>query len=137
MKKLIFIASLILLTGFAFGQTFQKGNLIGTHVMTVTLQPGVTMDQFMEFYNKKVVAEMNKFDPNWKVYLVKSIRGERVNSFGTFHIIKSEKDRDKYFNVDGSMNEAGNKLMEKINPVMEELKKYGTYTTIYVDWLVQ
>ena len=136
MKKLILFVALILTVVLTYGQTLKKGNLVGTHVMTVTLQPGVTMEQFIGFYSSKVIPEMNTFDPNWKMYLVKSIRGENENSFGVIHIIKSEKDRDKYYNADGSSNEAGNKLMEKYNPLMEELKKYGTVTTKYTDWLV-
>jgi len=63
MKKLVFITAMILLSGFSFGQCLQKGNLIGTHVMTVTLQPKVTMEQFIAFYNSKVIPEFNKREP--------------------------------------------------------------------------
>lgn len=136
MKKLVFITAMILLSVFAFGQGLQKGNLIGTHVMTVTLQPGVTMEQFIAFYNSKVIPEINNFDPDWKVYLVKSIRGDIKNSFGTIHVIKSEKVRDKYYNADGSSNELGNSWNEKLKPVVDELKKLGTSTTTYTDWVI-
>lgn len=136
MKKLVFITAMILLSGFAFGQGLQKGNLIGTHVMTVTLQPGVTMEQFIAFYNSKVIPEMNKLDPDWKMYLVKSIRGDIKNSFGMIHVIKSEKVRDKYYNTDGSSNELGDSLNEKLKPVLDELNKLGTSTTTYTDWVI-
>jgi hypothetical protein len=136
MKKLIFITGLILLSGFTIGQSLQKGNLIGTHVMTVNLQPGVTMDKFMEFYSHKAIPEFEKYHPGWKMYLVKSIRGEIKNGFGLIFIITSEKDRDKYYNNDGSPNELGKSVIEKMNPVMDEMNKYGTVTTTYTDWLV-
>lgn len=118
-------------------QTLQKGNLIGTHIMTVKLNTGVTMDQFMQVYTSKVLPEMNKMDPNWKVYLVKSIRGANKDSFGQIHIIKSEKDRDKYYNQDGTNTELGIALNKKFEQVLSELNKYGTVTTVYNDWLVQ
>jgi hypothetical protein len=137
MKKLIFITGLILLSGFIFGQSLQKGNLVGTHVMTVTLKPGVTMEQFIEFYKSKVIPEMNKIEPDWKVYLVKSIRGDVKNSFGLIHVVKSEKVRDRYNNDDGSSTELGKSVSDKLKPVFDELEKLGTVTTTYNDWLVQ
>jgi hypothetical protein len=33
------------MAGITYGQSIQKGNLIGTHVVTVTLNPGVTMEK--------------------------------------------------------------------------------------------
>ena len=137
MKKLIFITGLVLLAGLTYGQSLQKGNLIGTHVMTVTLKPGVTMEQFIEFYKSKVIPEMNKIEPDWKVYLVKSIRGDVKNSFGLIHVVKSEKVRDRYNNDDGSSTELGKSVSDKLKPVFDELEKLGTVTTTYNDWLVQ
>ena len=61
MKKLILTAAaLILVVGTTFGQTLQKGNLIGTHVTTVDLKPDVTMEQYQEFYISKVIPEFEK-----------------------------------------------------------------------------
>jgi hypothetical protein len=137
MKKFILVASMILLTGIAFGQTIQKGTLIGTHVMTVTLQPGVTMEKFMDFIKTKLVPEMEKNIPTWKVYVLKGIRGESTNSFGLLYIIKSAQDRDKYYNADGSDSELSKSVNAKMKPVSDELVKLGTLTTKYTDWIVQ
>ena len=52
MKKIVLITGFILLSGLAFGQIVQKGTLIGTHVMDVTLQPGVTLDQFLIYISE-------------------------------------------------------------------------------------
>ena len=52
MKKIIVVAALILFTGITFGQKLKKGNVIGTHVVTIELNPGVTMDQFLDFQLK-------------------------------------------------------------------------------------
>ena len=59
MKKLIFIGiALILASGFAFGQKLKKGNLVGTHVLTIELNPGVTMVQFLDFYLNTLLPDM-------------------------------------------------------------------------------
>jgi hypothetical protein len=137
MKKLVFITVLILLSGFTFGQSLQKGTLIGTHVISITLQPGVTMEKYMDFYKTKVIPEMEKNMPNWKFYFVKGIRGENINSFGFIIIIKSVQDRDKYYNADESDSELGKSVNVKLKPVMDELEKLGTNTSKYSDWSVQ
>jgi len=138
MKKLILTAAaLLLLAGTTFGQTLQKGNLVGTHVLTIDLKPDVTMEQYQEFYISKVIPEFEKYHPNTKVYFVKGIRGENENSFGVIAVIESEKHRDKYFNEDGSLNELGIATQEKLKSVFDELEKLGTYTTKYTDWVIQ
>jgi hypothetical protein len=136
MRKLILISTLILITGIAFGQTLQKGNLVGTHVMTVTLQPGVTLEKFMEFYKSKVMPEYEKNFPGLKPYMIKSLRGENKDSFGGFMVFRSEADRDKYFKPDGGYTEVGNAAYAKLKPVLDELAKLGTVTSKYNDWLV-
>src|SRR5665647_2225280 len=133
---LLFTTAIILLAGITFGQTLQKGNLIGVHVATIKLEPGVTVEQFIEFYKSKLIPEMEKNQIGWKYHLVKSIRGEIKNSVGMIIVIKSEKERDLYFNADGSSTELGNSLIEKYKPITDELKKLGTMTTTYTDWVI-
>jgi hypothetical protein len=137
MKKLILIAVVILMAGITYGQGLQKGNLVGTHVVTVSLKPGVTMEKYIDFYKTRVFPEMEKNMPNWKFYLVKGIRGENINSFGFIIIIKSVQDRDKYYNADESDSELGKSVNVKLKPVMDELEKLGTNTSKYSDWIVQ
>ena len=137
MKKLIVVTALILFTGITFGQTLQKGNLVGMHILTINLDPDVTMNQFLDFFSSKVIPEIEESFPGWKAYLVKGIRGENANSFGLIYVIESEEDRNKYYNEDGSQNELGNSIVEKVQPIMTELNQLGTWTTEYTDWLVQ
>jgi hypothetical protein len=138
MKKLILILSLILFTGVIFGQALPKGTMVGTHTLTVTLQPGATMEQFMDFLINTFVPEFNKVDPDWQAYLVKGIRGNiNTNSIGVIHIFKSDKIRDKYINPDGSYTELGNSRNEKLKPIQDELNKLGSCTTQWTDWEVQ
>ena len=136
MKKLVFLAAFLLFSVLAFGQGLQKGNLVGVHVITVTLQPGVTMDKFIEVYNSKVIPAYGKYFTGGTAYLVKSLRGENKDSFGTFMIFKTEKERDKYFKSDGGSTDLGIAADEKMKPIIEELNKLGTMTSVYNDWLV-
>ena len=137
MKKLILFAAMILVTGIAFGQALQKGNLVGTHVITVNLQPGVTIEKFMDFYKTKVIPEIEKNTPNMKMYMVKGIRGENKESFGMMVVFKTSQERDKYYNVDGSDSEMGKSVNAKVKPVMDELLKLGTLTSKYTDWVIE
>ncbi len=42
MKKILFTIALLLAAYFSFGQTIQKGNMLGVHILTVELKPNVT-----------------------------------------------------------------------------------------------
>jgi hypothetical protein len=84
-----------------------------------------------------VIPEMEKNMPNWKAYVLKGIRGENNNSIGLLYVIKSAQDRDKYYNADGTDSELGKTLNPKLQPVLDELGKLGTFTTKYTDWIVQ
>jgi hypothetical protein len=137
MKILVFITVLSLLTGATFGQAIQKGNLIGTHVVTVSLMPGVTMEKYVDFFKTKVIPEWEKNVPNMKVYLLKGLRGENMNSNGMIVVFKSSQERDKYYNADGSDTALGKSVNAKVKPVMDELEKLGTRTAKYTDWIVQ
>jgi hypothetical protein len=136
MKKLFLLAAAILMTGIVFGQAIEKGNLIGTHVVNVSLMPGVTMEKFIDFYITKVIPEMEKNMPNVKVFPLKGLRGESTDSYGMMVVFKSSMERDKYYNPDGSDSELGKSVNEKVKPVMDELAKMGTVTSKYTDWIV-
>jgi hypothetical protein len=137
MKKLIFTTTFILfLMGVMFGQTLQKGNLVGTHVLTVDLKPDVTMEQFQEFYISRVIPELEKHLQDWKFYLAKEMKAENINIFGLIIVIKTEEHRNKYYNEDGSYSELGKSSSEKLTPIFEELEKLGTYTETFTDWLI-
>lgn len=136
MKKLILIGAIMLASNFSFGQTLQKGSLVGLHNMTVNLNANVKMDEFKTFFISKVIPAYEK-QFNAKGYLVKSVRGENNNSFGIVWLFETEQARDKYFNTDGTPNDLGKSAIEKVNSIEKELEKLGTYTTKYTDWVIQ
>ena len=137
MKKLLLIGALILAANFSFGQSLQKGNLLGLHIMTVNLNSGATMDQFQTFFISKVIPEYEKQFQGVKGYLVKAVRGENNNSFGIVWLFDTEQSRDKYFGADGNPNDLGKSAIEKVSGIEKELEKLGTYTTKFTDWVIQ
>jgi|APIni6443716594_1056825.scaffolds.fasta_scaffold99262_2 hypothetical protein len=138
MKKLILLIAIAFLAITVFAQPLKKGNLVGVHVVTVELKPDVTIDQFKDFFVNKYLPEINKTDPNWQIFLAEGIRGENVNQIGLIHVIKSAKDRDKYYNQDGSENKKMvEQRMKKIQPFTDEIGKLGSITTKYTDWVIK
>jgi hypothetical protein len=136
MRKLIIVSALLLFTGVVFGQTLQKGNLVGVHVLKVELKPGVTMDQYIEFFNEKIKPAWEKADKGMKIYPLKAIRGENNDEAGMIVIFKDEAARDKHYNEDGSISEYGQKVQDEIAPITAEAEKLGTWSSTYTDWLV-
>ena len=136
MRKLLIITALLLFAGIAFGQTLQKGNLIGVHVMSVELKPGATVDQFIDFFNEKTKPAWEKTQEGLKVFIMKGIRGEHMNEIGLIVQFTDEAARDQAYNADGSLSEFGEKVQEKMAPIITEMEKMGTWTSKYTDWLV-
>ena len=137
MGKAILAAALVLIASGAHAQGLKKGNLVGTHIMTVKLEPGVTMDQFVAAYNAKVIPDVEKGRPGWKAYPVRRIRGEKADGMALIIVIPSEAERDKYYNADGSDSELGKATKTRFAPAMNEMEKLGAITAdTYTDWVV-
>jgi hypothetical protein len=138
MKTFVMSVAVFALTGAStHAQELKKGNLVGTHVMTVKLEPGVTLEQFTAFFVDKAIPAAEKIWAGWKYYPVRRIRGEKADGFGLLIVIPSEAERDKYYNPDGSPSELGKSALAKYQPTLDQLTKLGTITADpYVDWLV-
>jgi hypothetical protein len=136
MKKLIFTTAITILAGLAFGQTLQKGNLVGVHVITIELNPGVTMEQFQNFHLNTLIPEYEKLYKGWQLFLVKGIRGENINTYGWIMVAESEETRDKHYNDNGSLTEYGKAINEKMKPILDEVEKFGILKRKYTDWLI-
>lgn len=136
MKKFAFSTVFLLLSCVIFGQPLQKGNLVGTHLVEIELKPGVTMEQFQEFYINKAIPAFEKAREGWKVHLVKGIRGDNEGRLGLIIVIESEEARDKYYNEDNSLSKLGEESSKKFAPVREEMEKLVTFKVTFTDWLV-
>ena len=126
----------MIIIGAAIGQTLQKGNLVGVHVITIELNKGITMSKFQEFHVNKLIPEYEKNYPGWKLFLAQGLRGENYNKYGWIIIVESEEIRDKYYNDDGSVTEFGQEAAEKMKPILEEAEQFGKLKRTYTDWII-
>ena len=139
MKKGLFSFAFALLCIFSNGQTVPKGSVLGLHTSTLTLKEGVSMEDYVQFYTTKAIPAYEKALPGLKMYLVKSLRGQDSSSIGVIFMFNSEADRNKYFNNDGTMTEAGKAAGAKLSGLGKEFDKYETRSNApdkYNDWLV-
>src|SRR5688572_11980069 len=60
MKTLIIISALSIACQFSFGQGLKKDNLFGVHVITVSVKPGASIEEFKGFFVKEVLPEYEK-----------------------------------------------------------------------------
>lgn len=140
MKKTAIILALIFISGSSlFSQTLKKGNLVGFHVGVIELAPGVTMEQYRDFCMHKLLPAYNKeFEGDIKVLVAGGERGVYQNFMSRIMIIKSLKVRNKYFPEEGKSSDLMKSKMAKIQPLIDELEKLGTFKEDhYTDWVVQ
>lgn len=140
MKNLLLTAVLLLAASFTFGQAIQKGNMIGVHVMTVELKPGVTMEQVVEYYNTKYFPAAAKHF-GFKGFIGTGIRGSESieNKLMLIWHFKTEADRDKFFKADGSLSELGEKAFQQpeMQALDQELTKLATIKSEWADWVIK
>lgn len=138
MKKLILIATLIIMAVATYGQSLKKGNTLGFHLSTLTLNPNVTMDQYLDFCKTKLIPAYERNFSGVKVYLVKGIKGECLNCNGMILAWKTKAEMEKYWKEDGSATEIGKAANAKLKPLFDELGKLAKSTdNKYTDWEVQ
>ena len=138
MKKLVLLSAIMLFTMLSFGQALQKGNLVGTHVMTVSLQSSVSMDQFIKFYKTKYIPAFEKNYPGVKIFMLIGDRGEKKNQIGEILYFESVKVRDKYWPVEDTSSDFEKAAAEKMKPIDEEFRKLVVdITNDYTDWVIK
>ena len=136
MKKIMLITALICLAVITHGQTLQKGNYVGIHVLTINLNQNVTMDQYLDVYKNKLIPAYEKNFQS-KCFLTKGFRGECENCYGVIIVWKSEADWNKFWKKEGGLTDLGQAAMDKLQPLIDELEKLGTITSKYTDWVIQ
>ena len=136
---------LFLLLGFSItqlsAQTLKKGAVIAVSSYTFSLNPDVTMNQFMDFYVNKYIPEFEKNYPGVKEFLLTGNRGEKKNQIGVIDYFESVAIRDKYYPIenDTTMNAVVKAAEEKMKSINEEVGKFFVpgSTRVYTDWLIK
>jgi hypothetical protein len=127
----------LLFAGFAFGQTLKKGGVIAIHKMDVTLAAGVNMDQYMDFMINKTIPALNKEVEGVKFFMLEGDRGEGANGLGFMVWYESVEVRNKYWPEESGPSDQYRAILEKVQPLMDELDKLRTYTRVYTEWVIQ
>jgi hypothetical protein len=137
-KNLIFVA-LIFIMGVTYGQTFQKGNLVGFHVGTVDLDPDVSLNQWRKFAIDTYYPAFTKaFEGEIVMYMADGERGKFENFVGMFIVFKTIEVRNKYIPELGKTTELWNSKWEKVKPIYDELEKMGSFSREhFTDWVIQ
>ena len=131
------LATLIMSAGTASGQTLKQDALISIHTLSISLEEGVTMDQYLDFLVGEFLPAYKK-NFSCDAYLVKGLNREIEGKIGVLVHFNSKKEWNKYFNDDGSSTETGKAAIDEIRPVLDEMKKLGSYRSEnVVDWVVQ
>jgi hypothetical protein len=134
MKKIIFLTVIIFLSGMTSGQKIESGNLLGIHIVDkLDLKPGVTMEAYEDFFLNKYIPAFQKYFTEIKIIPLTGIRGEHANQLGMIMYMKNENARNIYWNDDGSFNEKGQSLLEKLQPLIDEANSLATFADLYTD----
>jgi len=138
MKKLLIISALILLTGTVYSQTLKKDAVIAVSTYTITLQPGVTMEQYVDFLMKKYIPEYEKNFPGLKMYILRGDRGEKKDQIGFLWYFESGKVRDKYYPGESDFSDAAQLAWGKMDAISMEESKYAVNSSrVYTDWVIK
>jgi len=138
MKRLLIITALLLFAGIVFGQTFQKGSFLKIHHLTITLKPGVTMDQYLEFTINTFIPEFEKHFPGVKAYIMQGGSGDHTNDtdYASLCYIESAEVFNKYFDAKGNFNEGGFAAIEKLSPTIEKLQELVIEDRKEYGWMI-
>lgn len=139
MKTKIFLF-LSFLFGIATMQLFaqkldqnRKNVVIDSYV--VTLRPGVTMDQYVDFLKTKFVSEYDKNFPGSKMTIGSPDYWRKKNQYCFLYSFDSEKEFNKYITKGTEMSAECKAAWEKMKSVKQEGSKYILdKERVEVDW---
>lgn len=101
----------------------QGGVMFDTFI--VTLRPGVTMDQYLDFLKTRYVSEYNKNFPGSKLKLGSPDSWRKKNQYSFFYTFESDKEHHKYYINNGKdMTDECKAAWEKMESVKQEVSKY-------------
>ena len=106
------------------------------HRMELTLADGVSLDQYLDFWETKLMPEAKKVFPEASYLVLKGIGENNQHQIGTFYYYESLEAFRKYWNDDGTATEEGAAGMAKLQPLMEKMNEMGTFTLFPGDWLI-
>jgi len=137
MKKFLIVTVFVLIAGIAFGQTLKKGGILALRPYTVTLQPDVTMNQYLDFMLNEYRSEVEEAFSGSKVFFLKGDRGAHQHGLAWIWYFDSPGVRAQYWDEEGNFTQAGAAATEKLSAVMERSNRLVVATeSDYTDWII-
>ena len=112
------------------------GNIMAIHTEHYELAPGVTDDEYMEFFIGNM-PEYEKIFPDIVLIGLKGIRGDNEGCIGQLLLFESDKVRARYWEGEGTSTDLGIAAMDKMIPLVIQAEKMASSSTTYTDWLVE
>lgn len=136
MKSLLIVFAILLFAGSLIGQELEKGNIIGAHVWTAfQLKPGVTEEQFLNFWETKYKPAYEKHFDGVKMFVLRGIKGNEIGVLGHMYYYKDTNTFEKYVSPTGGLTEEGLVIWEKVQPVFDELfQMIEDWDSEFTDW---
>jgi len=101
----------------------------------VTLRPGVTMDQYVDFLKTKVVSEYDKNFPGSKMTIGCPDSWRKKNQYCFLYSFDSEKEFNKYITKGTEISDEVKAAQARMEPVKQEGSKYILDSRrVEVDW---
>lgn len=136
MKNILILCAFVLISASTFGQIIPKGGMIGVHNFTLKLNGSTTEAEYLAAFEAKWIPVASKAY-SCEIHVLKYLRGKSENKVGLLFIYKNAAVRDKLFDAEGNLNEAGKAAYAKVKVIDEELSKLGSTSGSYIDWSVQ
>jgi hypothetical protein len=95
------------------------------------------MDQYNDFVANKVIPAMQKaFHVKQPAKILQGIGVNNKHEYAMLMYWESLEAFRSYWNEDGTPTEKGTEAMAKVQPLIDELNKLGTYAQVPGDWLI-
>jgi hypothetical protein len=109
-------------TGMTQLSAQEDGVLFDTFI--VTLRPGVTMDQYLDFLKTRYVSEYNKNFPGSKLTIGSPDSWRKKNQYSFFYTFESNKEFNKYYTNGLERSDVCKAAWQKMESVKQEVSKY-------------
>lgn len=136
MRKVLIVAALLLSAGIVYGQTLQENKVVSIHMWTLKLNPNVTMNQFLKFWEDNLIPLTKEVIPEMKPYLIKGIQDHNKYQYAGLYVWNSIEELRKYFNPDGSPTENAASAVDALTKMQSEIAKYGEFTYTADDYVI-
>jgi len=134
---LLFLLSGIGLTQLPAQNSDQNSPAVASHTITITLQPGVSFNQYFDFMINKYIPEYEKNFPGSKMEASKNFRTDKENQYFVHVIFESLKARDKFYLHESGTSNKARLAWGKMDSITSEGSKY-IWDSIRInnDWVI-